>query len=161
MEASASPAESAGYPKAWLWDEDGEVADGAFVRIDEAPTKQGGLSPIVILLIAGIERTVWLFYFSLVGGFREELERRDSHELEPGERVVIARQNGGKKKKSEAGRDYVDFKVRFPDRPTRSAASILGASESRSEPEESKPAPEESSQEEEPSGSSSDDDVPF
>ena len=55
----------------------------------------------------------------------DELERRQSRDFTPGERVLIRR--GDAKKRSAADRDYWPFRVDFPDAPQRDAAGLLGA----------------------------------
>jgi hypothetical protein len=129
--ASEQPAD---YPANWLFDEHGDVVEGRYVELSEAPTRQGGLSPIVVLDVDGAHRSVWLLHEALRSSFREELERRGEPDFVSGERIVIERKG---KKTSEAGREYMDYRVRFLDRPTRSATSILGVGGSRPEPEES------------------------
>lgn len=112
------------FPRNWRWDEDGDDVVGRYVRIDEAPTSYGE-KPIVVLEINGEERSVWLLETALRNRVADEVAKRPSGDLTPGERVVIHR---GDKKRSAAGREYRAFTARFPDARKRSAMEILGAS---------------------------------
>lgn len=133
------------YPRNWRFDEDGGDVEGRYVRISAAPTSYGE-KPIVVLEIDGEERSVWLLETALRNRIADEVAKRPSGDLTPGERVVIHR---GDKKTSAAGREYRAFTARFPDAPKRSAAEILGASS------------ESAAENESASGASRDDDIPF
>jgi hypothetical protein len=120
------------YPRTFLWEEDGEdLGDrrrvrGRFVTLDEAPTKQGGLKPILVLEIDREQRSVWMLHEPFLNKLTEELERRPSGEFTPGEEIVV--EQWKEKKIGEAsGRPYVPYKVAFPERPKRSQKDILGA----------------------------------
>jgi hypothetical protein len=112
------------YPRAWDWEADGSELEGAYLAIESAPTAQGK-RPILVLEVNGEPRTVWLFHEALVSKFREELEERPEGDLRQGEPIVIKR---GEKKTSQNGRDYVDYRVRFPEAPKRSPLDMLGVS---------------------------------
>jgi hypothetical protein len=111
------------FPAAWLWETDG-AAEGVFVRMDAGPTAFGR-RPIVVLEVAGVERSVWVNTAALRSKLVEELRRRKARDFNPGERVLIRR--GAEKKTSAADRDYWPFFVNFPDAPGSDAAGMLGA----------------------------------
>jgi hypothetical protein len=126
------------YPRTFLWEEDGEdLGDrrrvkGRFVTIDEAPTKQGGLKPILVLEVDGEERSVWVLHESFLNKLTEELERRPNGEFTLGELIVV--EQWKEKAIGEAsGRPYVPYKARFPERPQRSQKQILGARKTASD----------------------------
>jgi hypothetical protein len=110
------------YPATWRWEVDGPEVDGRFLRFDEGPTVFG-VKPIAVLEVGGVLRSVWLLERALHLKFADETARRPGTTLVPGERVVVRR---GAMRESAAGRPYRAFTVAFPDRPTRSAAEILG-----------------------------------
>jgi hypothetical protein len=120
--------EAIDYPKSWIWDEDGDLVEGTFVKFDQGQTKQYGAKVIMVTSVAGVERSVWLTQTVLFNQVRDELGKRPSKTLEPGERVVIRRLG---KKESEAGTSYWNFRTLFPDRPELDAADLFGL-----EPEE-------------------------
>jgi hypothetical protein len=111
------------YPRSWLFDEDGDVCAGTFVRFDRGPTKGYGKKTIAVLEVTGEERSVWLYQAALYGGFRDEIADRRGHELVAGERVVIER--GGMKRNEDGSREYRDFTVYFPDRPQPSTEELF------------------------------------
>jgi hypothetical protein len=124
------------YPKRWIFDErdqgkddwvDGSIADGEFVRFDQAPTADYGQKPILVLLIDGVERSLWIVHDALYGRFRDELGRRSIPKLVPGERVVIEKLPG--KTQSKSGRDYINYRVMFPDAPAPDEAALFGLSQ--------------------------------
>ena len=149
MTASARSAmpteETSDYPRAWLWDEDGDAVAGRFCELGEAPTANG-TTPVLTLEVAGERRSVFVFHQTLASKLREELERRGARDFEPGERIEITR---GGWKDSANGRRYRLYTVRFPDRANRSAREILGAVAASDEEQARLP------------GVSPDDDVPF
>ena len=102
------------FPKAWRWDEDGETLNGRFVRFDQGQMRSYGKKVIAVLEVGGVERSVWLTQTVLYGKFRDELERRPGHKLEPGERVYIKRT--GKVESEAAVGAYWGFSIGFPDR---------------------------------------------
>jgi hypothetical protein len=104
------------YPKSWIFDTDGDLVAGQFVRFSEGQTKEYGPKPILVLLVDGVERGVWLSQAVLFNRLRDELQRRASRRLDPGEQVVIERLD---KKTSESGRSYWAFRTAFPDRPEK------------------------------------------
>jgi len=130
------------YPRSWIWDEDGDTCAGAFVRFDSGPTKKYGRKAIAILLIDGEERSIWLLETALYNGFRDEIMERPERTLSPGERIVARR--GEKKRNAEDTRDYVDYKILFPDRPQPSIAELFELDKEKPEEkteEESSPKP--------------------
>ncbi len=136
----ASPAtqkeytDAADYPRWWNWDEDGEVADGTFVRFTRGRSEFGP-KVILVLLIAGEERSIWMHETALESKFRDELLNRPSRDLDPGERVAVKR--GGMQKTLDGKRDYRAFDVRFPDRPEPTTSDLFKLDE---EPDAEKPA---------------------
>jgi hypothetical protein len=110
------------YPPYWDWDEDGDEVDGGFVRLGKGFTTQGE-RPFVVLDVDGTERTIWLNHEVLRNAFVRELHRRPDKEFKVGERIVI-RQLGTKE--SASGREYMNYRVEFPDGPQSSQADILG-----------------------------------
>ena len=119
------------HPTSWRWDEDGHAVRGTCVRMDEAATDYGR-SAIVVLDVAGEERSVWLFEAAIVSKFRDELAKRPSGDFTVGEGVEIDR--GAEKVESANGRSYWPYRVRFPDAPQLSAGDILGVGTAPSEP---------------------------
>lgn len=115
--------EATGYPETWKFDEHGDLVAGAFVRFDEGPTRDYGLKVILVLDVDGTERSVWLSQTALFNKVKDELNRRTSKTLEPGERVIVQRHE---KTTSENGRSYWPFAVSFPDRPEKSTADLFG-----------------------------------
>jgi transcriptional regulator with XRE-family HTH domain len=93
------------------------------VEFDEGPTAYGD-KPILVLEVDGEKRSVWLLETALQSRFADEVRKRPTGDLTPGERIIIHR---GEMVRSGTGRDYRSFKVRFPDRPKREAAEIIGA----------------------------------
>jgi hypothetical protein len=99
------------------------AVEGKFIGFDEGPTAYGD-KPIVVVQVDGEPRSLWLFDTALVSKFRDEIRRRTTRDLTPGEQLYIKR---GQMITSGTGRDYRRYDVRFPDRPKRKAADILGA----------------------------------
>jgi len=116
--------DDSGYPRAWDWTVEGDEVEGTFVAIEEAPTSNG-MKPLVVLDVAGEQRTFWLFHEALRWKFAQELERRPADDLRVGEPVTIQRLG---EKESANGRTYVDYRVSFPESPRRSPREILGVS---------------------------------
>ena len=110
------------YPQSWIFDEDGELVAGTFVKFDEGQTKEYGSRVILVLEVDGQERGVWLSQMALFSRVRDELNRRTSKTLEPGERVVIQRHE---KKKGKNDREYWPFTVAFPDRPAKTTSDLF------------------------------------
>jgi hypothetical protein len=144
--ASAEP----DFPETWLWDEHGDVCSGRFVRFDKAATREYGKKLIMILEVAGVERSVWLLQTALYGRVRDELGERPARKLEVGERVAIHRL--AETKTEDGKRTYRPFRIYFPDRPELDVASEF---------ELDKPAPEPKPTAETAGGSDVDDDIPF
>jgi hypothetical protein len=109
------------FPRTWRFDEDGIEVVGRYVATDEGPT-QNGRCPILILEVDGEERSLWCFHTALRRRIADEIGRRPSGDLTPGETVVIRQ---GEAKTSESGRKYVSYFTRFPDAPTRTAKEIF------------------------------------
>ena len=118
--------ESTDFPRTWSFDDDGERLEGTFVELGEAPTANG-YKPICTVEVKGESRTLWLFHEALASRFRDELEQRREPNFRVGERIIVER---GDWKESASGRRYRSYRVRFPDRPRRSARDILGAAAS-------------------------------
>ena len=114
--------EATGYPETWKFDEHGDLVAGTFVRFDEGPTRDYGMRVILVLDVDGVERSVWLSQTALFNKVQDELNRRTSKTLEPGERVVVQRHE---KTTSENGRSYWPFAVSFPDRPVKSTNDLF------------------------------------
>jgi hypothetical protein len=118
--------EAPGYPETWKFDEHGDLVAGTFVRFDEGPTRDYGLKVILVLDVDGRERSLWLSQSALFNKVKDELSRRASKTLEPGERIVVQRHE---KTTSENGRSYWPFAVSFPDRPVKSTTDLFGLEE--------------------------------
>jgi hypothetical protein len=114
------------YPETWRFNEHGDLVAGTFVRFDEGPTRDYGMRVILVLDVDGAERSVWLSQTALFNKVKDELSRRTSKTLEPGERVVVQRHE---KTKSENGRSYWPFVVSFPDRPVKSTTDLFDLDE--------------------------------
>jgi hypothetical protein len=98
------------YARSWRWDEDGPVAEGEHIRFDEAQ-HDGRDIGIHVLRVAGEERSIWVFWLPLAAKIGDELARRPSGDLDPGERVRYAR--APKKVTSGNGREYWPFTASF------------------------------------------------
>lgn len=112
------------YPAAWIFDEDGATVAGTFVKFDQGRTKEFGKKVIVVLEVAGVERSIWLSQMALFSKFRDELGSRPNNRLERGERVIV--QRGSEKVEGKNGRRYWPFVVAFPDAPERSTSDLFG-----------------------------------
>jgi hypothetical protein len=123
MTTVPAAADETDFPRNWRWDEDGDDVEGRHVEFDEGPTAYGD-KPILVLEVDGEKRSVWLLETALQSRFADEVRKRPTGDLTPGERIIIHR---GEMVRSGTGRDYRSFKVRFPDRPKREAAEIIGA----------------------------------
>jgi hypothetical protein len=110
-------------PRWWDWATDGDSVDGTFVRFDQGHTKQYGPKVIVVLLVSGEERSVWLLETVLHNKFKRELEGRPERNLKAGERVVVTRLD--MRESESGGTNYRDFRVLFPDRPAPSAMELF------------------------------------
>jgi hypothetical protein len=120
--------DAADYPRWWNWDEDGDVADGTFVRFTRGRSEFGPKIILVLLIAAhasedGEERSIWMHETALESKFRDELLNRPGRDLDPGERVIIKR--GGMQKTLDGKRDYRAFDVRFPDRPEPTTSDLF------------------------------------
>ncbi len=100
-----------GYPETWKFAEHGDLVAGTFVRFDEGPTRDYGMRVILVLDVDGAERSIWLSQTALFNKVRDELNRRTSKTLEPGERVVIQRHE---KTTSENGRSVLAVRCQLP-----------------------------------------------
>ncbi len=118
--------EATGYPETWKFAEHGDLVAGTFVRFDEGPTRDYGMRVILVLDVGGAERSIWLSQTALFNKVKDELNRRVSKTLDPGERVVVQRHE---KATSENGRSYWPFAVSFPDRPEKSTTDLFGLDE--------------------------------
>lgn len=109
------------YPETWLWDEDGDVCSGTFLRFDKAATREYGKKLIMVLEVDGAERSVWLLQTALYERVRDELADRPERRLTVGERVTFHRQ--AETTTQDGKRTYRPFRAYFPDRPELDIAS--------------------------------------
>jgi hypothetical protein len=112
-----------GYPKSWNWERDGYTAEGSFVRLAIGPTPFG-VHPILVLLIGGSERAVWVTSPDLRARLAGELERRRAFDFVPEERITIVR--GSVERGLACGRPTWPFRVAFPDAPCSANAHPAG-----------------------------------
>ena len=117
-------AEQADYPAAWMWEADGDIERGSFVKFDKGMTKLYGAKPIAVIAVDNEQRSVWLTTTVLFESFKRELESRENHTLEPGERISI--HYGGKKQPDGGGPAYHVHKVTFHDSPGQSTEEMFG-----------------------------------
>jgi hypothetical protein len=141
--------EATGYPETWKFAEHGDLVAGTFVRFDEGPTRDYGLRVILVLDVDGAERSIWLSQTALFNKVKDELNRRATKTLDPGERVVIQRHE---KTTSENGRSYWPFVVSFPDRPEKSTTELFDLDKGPVAKQPTEPAP---------GDVDPDDDIPF
>src|SRR4029453_4407331 len=127
-----------GYPERWKFDEHGDLVAGTFVRFDEGPTRDYGLRVILVLDVDGAERSIWLSQTALFNKVKDELNRRATKTLDPGERVVIQRHE---KTTSENGRSYWPFVVSSPARPEKSTTELFDLDKGRSRSSRRSPHP--------------------
>ncbi len=120
----ASTDSTSEFPQAWLWDADGDIIEASFVRFDVGPTKLYGKKPIVVVNVGDEERAVWLTTTVLFESFKEELEQRENHTLEPGEKLTIRWL--GKAEPKTGGPAYHRHKVVFHNSPGSSAEALFG-----------------------------------
>jgi hypothetical protein len=111
------------YPRAWIWDEDGDELEGVYVGAGSGYTANGQ-RPFVTLDIGGELRTLWLLHDVLRNSFAREVHRRSDRDLHEGERVHVWRRE---RRESANGRSYVDYKLEFPDRPKPSLVELFGS----------------------------------
>jgi hypothetical protein len=110
------------YPKAWIFDEDGDEVEGGYLGLGEGPTRGYGYAPFITLEVESEPRTVWMLWEALRNQILRELERRPGNEFEPGETIQIKRLG---KKVSGNNRSYEDFKAFFPDAPKPTGRDML------------------------------------
>jgi hypothetical protein len=127
------------FPRPWIFGEkgkpvkkeglvaDGLVAAGAFDSWSRGPSEYGAGTPILVLVIAGERRSVWLNTTVLVTKVARKIAERPSRDFDAGERIVVTRLGNEKRKSKGGGPDYWDFSVVCPDEPPMSAAGALGA----------------------------------
>lgn len=151
------------YPRRWIFDKgdqgkdgwiDGSIADGNFVRFEQGRTDYG-LKPIAILVIDGAERSIWLLHDALYNRFRDELQRRSIPKLVPGEQVVIEKLQ--EKVRSRNDRDYVAYRVLFPDAPAPDETDLFKLEPPRTPPGTTEPEAETETAQQ----SAGDEDIPF
>jgi hypothetical protein len=118
-----APGESAEFPRAWLWDEDGETVSGTFVGFTQGQTRNFGRKVIALLDVDGERRSLWLNSTVLLGKFRDELQGRPDQRLGQGERITVSRL--GKVASAEAMGPYWKFAVLFHDRPEPSVEELF------------------------------------
>ena len=137
------------FPRSWIWSEDGSTFDA---RIDGITTGMSafGIRPILegTLTETGERIGLWLNEDTIRGRVADEVKRRPTKRLEPGERVIITRGEEKRPSKTNPDRSVWPFSVRFPEAPEQNQLAALGAA--GQEPEEAT----------EPSDTS-DDDIPF
>jgi len=114
------------YPQSWIFDDDGDLIEGRFLRFEEGRTKEYGPKVILILDVGGAERGLWLTQTVLFNRMRDELESRANKRLEPGERIVVKRLE---KKYGAGDREYWRFSTLFPDRPEKTTSELFGLDE--------------------------------
>jgi len=113
------------YPRAWLWDEDGDRFEGRFLGLATGHAPMSGETPILqAKLETGEEVSVWLYGVALRGAFLREVKRRPAKRLDEGELIVIGR---GQKRpsKTDPSRTVQPFTVKFPEAPPESMLEIL------------------------------------
>jgi hypothetical protein len=155
-EATLTPptADEPAYPRSWIWDDDGDIAAGTYVKADRAPTRDYGPKTVVVLEIEGVERSIWLLNDALFNKFRQEIAARPGRQLTPGERVIVQRLE--EKISQSSGRKYRDFRAYFPDKPPPTIEDLWGADIG-----ETKPEPKSEMEVEAAAGNASDDSIPF
>jgi hypothetical protein len=107
--------EAGEFPRAWVFDDDGPLVRGRFVKFDRGQTRDFGPKVIAVLEVEGAQRSIWLTTAVLYGKFRDELQQRPGHRLEPGERITIKRLE--KVESADAIGPYWKFGVVFHDAP--------------------------------------------
>jgi hypothetical protein len=112
------------FPQAWLWETDGDIERGKFVRFTTGPTKLYGRKPIAVLDVAGEERSIWITTHLLFAAFKEELERRENNTLEPGEEITI--RWSGKKQPDGGGPSYHVHRTTFHASPGDRPENMFG-----------------------------------
>jgi len=140
------------YPKAWVFGEagtpvgkgknklvaDGEQVSGTFVRFTKGFTRDFGEKTIAVLMVDGVERSIWLTQTVLYGKFRDEVRSRANRRIEQGERIGIRR--NGKVESEDAMGSYWGFSVGFPDRPELDLEELFGLDDEKPAVEPEKPA---------------------
>jgi hypothetical protein len=131
-EHSTETPEEPSYPRTWFWgpdgkDEgdgqgDGEVCTGTYTGFDVASTRDFGDKGIMIVTVAGEQRSIWLLQTALEHGFRDELQRRKG-KIAPNERVTVRRLP--KVATKDGKRTYHPFRWFFPDRPETDPLEFL------------------------------------
>jgi hypothetical protein len=106
-----------------MWDEDGDLLAGTFVKADRAPTRYGPRT-VVVLDVDGEQRSVWLLNEALFNQFKKEIQSRPDRKLTLSERVVVQRL--GTRESQSTGHNYVDFRAHFPDRPQPTLEQLWG-----------------------------------
>jgi hypothetical protein len=137
QEAYSDPSD---HPRWWNWDEDGDIAEGTFVRFTRGRSEFGP-KIILVLLVGGPfgeERSIWMHERALESKFRDELLNRPSRDLDPFERVIVKR--CGMQKTLDGKRDYRAFDVRFPDRPEPTTSDLFQLDQERDAKPAEKPA---------------------
>jgi hypothetical protein len=75
--------ENVQHPRTWRWDEDGDTADGSFIRFDSGPTRGFGTKHIAVLKINEEPRSVWILETALYNQIRDEIASRPGKTLLP------------------------------------------------------------------------------
>jgi hypothetical protein len=152
----AEAEEKSGYPDWWDFDPDGDGPKiaGDFVRAGRGHT-QNGEKTFVVLLVDGVERTVWLHHDVLVNQFARELHRRSDKKFQVGERIEITRL--GMRDSQSGGSSYMNYATVFVDGPEVRQEDIFGP------PPDGQQHPQQPQEPQQPSAASSgpDDDIAF
>jgi hypothetical protein len=114
------------YPRSHMWQEDGDLVSGSYVRFSQGHTRDGTAVPVIVLDVDGEPRSVWLFHDALRQQFVTEIKTRPSGNLDPGELVTIRR---GEKKQSASNpdRSYRVFDVDFEHKRQPTPIDLLSA----------------------------------
>lgn len=137
--AAVEPHDESQYPKRWDWKTEGPTVEGTYVRMDQGRTAFGKRA-ILVLLVAGEERSIWLNEQSLHGQIQDELRDRRTRDFDPGERIRVHREPTTRQSKLNPERTTRPTRVTFLDHQ-QDAASILGVDDEPSTTElEAEPA---------------------
>ena len=144
------------YPQWWNFDEEGDGAriEGTFVRAGRGFTSQGERT-FVVLLVGDVERTVWLHHDVLANAFARELHRRPDKRFNVGESIEIERL--GMQDSKAGGKQYMNYRVAFPDGPEVSQVDVFGPPPGQQPGQQA----EQTETAGNGGGSSFDDDIPF
>jgi hypothetical protein len=144
------------YPKWWDFNEDGDGSKiaGDFIRAGRGFT-QNGEKTFVVLLVDGIERTVWLHHDVLTNQFARELHRRTDKRFQVGEQIEITQL--GMRDSQNGGSSYMNYGTVFVDGPEVRHEDIFGPPPDGQQQPQLPRGPQQAPA----AGGGSDDDVPF